>query len=226
MPQRPPDYPEIPPLFPPREPPERTPPVVPVVVPTVDATAGALREQLAEQRRVLVSGPLDRDTVTRLAAELMALDGLSSRDVELVVNSSGGQLGDVLPVLDVFDLMRARVNVTCIGVASGTAVALVAAGTGNRRAAPHARFSLRCDQEQRIEGTTSDIARRAEEQAEIRRQYLAALAAATGQVETFLARELDTGSQHNADEAVALGIIDAVADAPRRESRGSDGAKS
>jgi ATP-dependent Clp protease protease subunit len=192
--------------------------VVPVVVPTVDTASVAVREQLAEQRRVLVTGLLDRHTVTRLTAELMALDGLSSRDVELVVNSSGGQLSDVLPVLDVFDLMRARVNVTCIGNASGTAVALVASGTGHRRAAPHARFSLRSDQEQRIEGTTTDIVRQAEELAEIRRQYLSSLVAATGQDEMFLARELEAGGWHNSSEAMALGIIDAVVDAPSRGS--------
>ncbi len=221
MPGQPPDYPEIPPLFPPREPPGRTPPVVPVVVPTVDAAAGAVREQLAEQRRILVSGPLDHHTVTRLTAELMALDGLSSRDVELVVNSIGGRQSDILAVLDVLDLMRARVNVTCIGNASGTAVALVASGTGHRRAAPHARFSLRSDQEQRIEGTTSDIVRQAEELAEIRRQYLNSLAAATGQDETFLARELEAGGWHNSGEAMALGIIDAVVDASSRGSGGT-----
>lgn len=216
MPEQPPDHPEIPPLFPPREPPQRTPPVVPVIVPTVDTAAGAVRERLAEQRTVLVSGRLDGDAVTRLTAELMALDGMSSRDVELVVNSGGGPLSDVLPLLDVLDLMRARVNVTCIGAVSGTAVALVAAGTGHRRAAPHARFSLRGDQEQRIEGTTSDIVRRAEELAEIQRQYVVALAAATGQQEDFLARELDTGGVHSANEAVALGIIDTVTDSSTR----------
>lgn len=216
MPGQPPDYPDIPPLFPPREPPTRNPPVVPIVVPTVDAATGAVREQLAEQRRVLVSGPLDHTTVTGLTAELMALDGLSGRDVELLVNSSGGPLSDVLPVLDVLQLMRARVNVTCFGVATGTAVALVAAGTGHRRAAPHARFSLRSDQEQRIEGTTGDIVRQTEELTEIRRQYLHVLAAATGRDETFLARELEAGGWHSSGDAMALGIVDTVVDTPSR----------
>lgn len=217
-----PDYPEVPQPFPPRRPPEHTPPpVMPLVVPTIDTATGALREQLADQRKLLVSGPLDHQATTRLTAELMALDGLSSRDVEIIVNSGGGQLGDIFPVLDVLDLMRARVNVTCIGAATGTAAALVASGTGHRQAAPHARFSLRCDHEQRIEGTAGEIARRAEELAEIQSRFLAALADATGQEEAFLAEEIEAGTQHSATEAIGLGIIDSVTDARTRSGDGA-----
>ncbi len=200
--------PDIPYPFPPSR--EPLPPVQPVAIPMVDVPGGPLREQLAEQRKILVSGPLELDAVGMLTAQLMAFDGASSRDVELVVNSHGGPLVEIFAALDVMQLMRARVNVTCIGSAAGTAAALVACGTGERRAARHARFSLRCDQRHRIEGTPTDVTREAGELAAVRERYLEVLVAATGRDEQLIAQEVDRGTRHDAAAAVELGIVDVV----------------
>lgn len=96
----------------------------PSPVPMADG-GGSLWERLRDQRRILVSGRLEERTVTDLAAQLMAFDGSSSRDVEMTVTSSGGSLGAIFPLLDVVGLMRARVNVTAIGSVHATAVGLV-----------------------------------------------------------------------------------------------------
>lgn len=176
----------------------------------VDGVGGPWWEQLAAQRRIMVSGPLDLEAVTGLSAQLMTFDGASSRDVEIVINSAGGPMTEIFAVLDVLALMRARVNVTVIGLATGTALALVACGNSERRAAPHARLSLRCQDQQRIEGTTGDIVRQAEEMAHLRGRYLHVLAGATGQDESFLVAEIDRGAQRTAAEALELGIIDTI----------------
>src|SRR4029453_1554845 len=123
-----PEYPEIPfPLPPGRTPPQRT---EPLMVPVVSIEGGNAWERLAEQRRVLVSGPLDRGAVTELSAKLMAFDGASSRDVEIVINRTGGPMDEIFPVLDVLDLTRAKVHATVVGSAIGTAVSIVARATG------------------------------------------------------------------------------------------------
>lgn len=217
MPGHPPEGPQTPYPLPPA--PERPNPVEILAMPVVDGVGGLLRDQLAAQRRILVSGPLDLETVTGLSAQLMAFDGASSRDVEIVINSAGGPMAEIFAVLDVLGLMRARTNVTVIGLAAGTAVALVAGGNGERRAAPHASLSLRCGDEQRIEGTTGDIVRQAEEMTNLRGRYLRALAKATGQDEQFLAVEIDRGAQRTATEAKELGILDSILPARGHQSR-------
>lgn len=113
------------------------------IVPMVSIDGSDAWERSAEQPRVLVSGSLDRDNVAELSAKLMAFDSPSSCDVEMVVNSTGGSMGEVFAVLDVLDLMRAKVHATVIGSAAGTAVAIVAHATGERRAAQNAVFTLR-----------------------------------------------------------------------------------
>jgi len=59
----------------------------PVMVPIVDLPRGDAFEQLRVRRRVLLSGRIDVEGATRVCAELMALDGQSRDEVELIVNS-------------------------------------------------------------------------------------------------------------------------------------------
>jgi ATP-dependent Clp protease protease subunit len=205
-----PGHPEIPyPLPPERLPPRRTePPVVPIV----SFEGGDAWERLDEQRRILVSGRLDHDAATALAAKLMAFDGASSRDVEIVINSGGGPLEEIFAVLDVLRLMRARTHTTCIGSVVGTAAAVVACGTGTRRAATNATLCLRIDDRHTIEGTTSDIVRDAEALSELSTRYVATLAGATHLDAERLAVEIRRGTYLTAAQARDLGILDRVDD--------------
>lgn len=93
----------------------------PVVAPLVDVGGGVVRDSSAAQRGLLAGGPLDREAITCLAAQLMAFDGASSRDVEIIISSPGGPISDIFPAFDVSDLMRAKVNATAIGVIEAVA---------------------------------------------------------------------------------------------------------
>lgn len=206
--------PEIPYPFPPdRERPTRRDPVSVPVVPIPSGTPG---EQLFDRRRVIVSGRLDSEQTTRLAAELMALDGTSTDPVEIFVGGDGGPLTDVFAVLDVIGLMRAPVNTTCIGGVRGTAAAILASGTGTRRAAQHAMISLRCDQTETFTGSADEAQRRAREVAAMRGRLVDLLASVTGQSATVIRHELDDGDTHDASSALAMGVIDAITDSRRR----------
>lgn len=188
----------------------------PVAVPIVDMPSGTAEAQLLARRRVLVTGTLDAEETTRVAAELMALDGQSADDVELVVNSDGGPLAGVLTVLDVIGSMRANVRTACIGRARGTAAVLLACGTGERRVAPNALLSLRCVQDERVEGTAEEVRRQLSERDLVRHQVLSALAAATGRDEAELSGELDDGALLEPEQAKAAGLVDVI-ERPRHE---------
>jgi ATP-dependent Clp protease, protease subunit len=212
-PERP-DRPEIPYPFPPfRDVPRRTDPVL---VPMVAVPDGDPGQRLFERRIVLVSGALDHDAATMLCAQLMALDGQSSSDVEVLINSPGGPADELAAVLDVIELMRARVNTSCVGTARGTAGIVVACGTGRRRAGTHATISVRCDRSPPPDGTADDVARAAVELEAQRRRLRDALVAATGLPADVVAGELDHGAAHGAAEALALGLVDEIGRPPSR----------
>lgn len=207
-PASPPDRPEIPYPYPPdRSIPRRT---APIAVPVVDLPSGDAADQLWARRRILVSGPLDAEVVNRVAAELMALDGRSAADVELLINSDGGSPADVVVLLDVIGAMRAHVATTCMGRAKGTAAVVLACGTGRRAATPSSVITLRIAWDERIEGRPDEVRSRLDELDLARRNVLRALVASTGRPEEVLSAALDGGPIVDADQALALGLVDAV----------------
>lgn len=138
----------------------------------------------------------------------MALDGRSGDAVELIVNSDGGPLAEVLIVLDVIGSMRARVGMTCLGRAKGTAAILLACGTGNRCASAHAVITLRLHTRERIDGPADGVQEQLTEQRAVRQQVLAILAGATRRDADELDNSLDHGTPLDAQAVAAWGLID------------------
>ena len=106
--------------------------------------------------------------------------------------------------------MRASVVTTCMGRAKGTAAVLLACGTGRRAATPSAVISLRIAWDERIEGRPDEVRSQLDELDLARRNVLRALVASTGRQADDLAEALDHGPLVDADQAVALGLVDAV----------------
>jgi ATP-dependent Clp protease protease subunit len=176
----------------------------------VDETETDVRTALLRQRRVMLTGVLDDTTVTHAAAKLMMLDGESSREVELIVNSEGGPMPAVVTLLDVFGLMRAPVRTCCIGRALGTAAVVLASGTARRTAAGNAMIGLRLQERYDVNGRAVDVERYAADLGRTRERIVAHLRDATGLDEDTLVHELSEGESLTADAARARGLIDEV----------------
>ena len=87
--------PEIPyPFAPGRDIPRRT---EPVMVPMVDLPSGEPAERLFERRTILLTGALEAAAVTRLCAQLMALDGRSAIPYLLVFQTHAAQRAILRP---------------------------------------------------------------------------------------------------------------------------------
>ncbi len=164
-------------------------------------------QALAAQRQLLIFSPLDDGATSDLCAQLLALDGESGESVELLVKSDGGPLHAIFPLLDVISLMRAPVNITCLGTISGTAIALVLAGTGRREARPRARFRFGLERVAAIDVRIREVTTLAEEEATLRQRYVDFLVERTGEDADWLHAQLDDRTIFAADRAHELGIL-------------------
>lgn len=139
-----------------------------------------------------------------------AMDGVSGRDVELIMNNVSGGREEVSPLFDVLALMRASVAATCLGSISGGAVAVAACVSGVRTAGLRASFDPRCREQFDVTGTATDIASRAERVEATAEIYVERLSVATGQPTAVVALAIAEGQPMTAGQALDWGLIDSI----------------
>jgi ATP-dependent Clp protease, protease subunit len=177
--------------------------------------------RLLAQRVVLLRGPLDDLSVTRVAAELMTLDAEGDEPVTLRVDCGEAALAPALTLMDVVELMGVPVRALCLGQVGGGAVGVVAV-CSHRSALPSTRFSL-SEPVTRLQAHVRDVTRWAELRAAEQERFCAQVAAATGQSPVTVRQDLERGRFLGADEALGYGILDEVSrpDAPVRQLPGT-----
>ncbi len=172
------------------------------------AGAGEEREPLSEtmarrllaQRVVLLNGPLDDLSVTRVSAELMTLDAEGDESVTLRVDCGEAALAPALTLMDVIELMGVPVRALCLGQVAAGAIGVVAV-CAHRSAMPSTRFSL-CEPTTQHVGHVRNVARWAELQAAERRRFCERVGAAAGKPPAAIERDMEHGRFFSAAEAV------------------------
>jgi ATP-dependent Clp protease protease subunit len=177
--------------------------------------------RLLAQRVVMLHGPLDDFSVTRVAAELMTLDADGDDPVTLRVDCGEAALAPALTLMDVVELMGVPVQALCLGQVAAGAVGVVAV-CARRSALPSTRFSL-SEPATSLQAHVRNVAQWAELRAAERQRFCARLAAATGQAPATVESDVERGRFMGAEEALGYGILDEVSrpDAPVRRLPGS-----
>lgn len=167
--------------------------------------------RLLTDRIVYIGTPIDDGVANVVIAQLLHLESDSPEaEINLYLNSPGGEPTAMLAVYDTMQFIRAPVATTCVGQAASTAAVLLAAGApGRRMVLPHARIVL--DQPSAgSRGTVPDLQVEAAEIARQRAELVELLARHTGrgveQVRADTERDLVLGST----DAVSYGVVDAV----------------
>ena len=181
-----------------------------------------MARRLLAQRVVLLHGPLDDFSVTRVAAELMTLDAEGDDPVTLRVDCGEAALAPALTLMDVVELMGVPVRALCLGQ-----VGCGRRGRGGRVRAivppcPSTRFSL-SEPATSLQAHVRNVAQWAELRAGERQRFCARVAAATGQAPATVESDVERGRFLGAEEALEYGILDEVSrpDAPVRRLPGS-----
>lgn len=170
--------------------------------------------KLYENRTLYLRGPIEETVADTLVAQLMSLDAENDKDVTLYINSPGGLVSGMFAVYDVMNLMRAKVNTVCVGVAASAAAFLLGTGTGTRSATENARIMIH-QPLGGARGQAVDIQIQAKQIVFLRERLNEILAKRTGKSVEQIARDTDRDFWLSAEDAVEYGLIDEVR-APNR----------
>ncbi|MEO8972931.1 MAG: ATP-dependent Clp protease proteolytic subunit [Ktedonobacteraceae bacterium] len=188
-------------------------------VPTVIETTGRgeraydIFSRLLRERIIMINGPVEDTMAHLVVAQLLFLaseDG--QREINVYINSPGGQVTAGLAIYDTMRSLSCPVATTCVGFAASFGSMLLMAGDkGLRRSLPHARIHIHQPLIQGgIGGQATDIDIHAREILHTRDVLNGIIQYHTGQSLERIRRDTERDFFMSPIEAVEYGIIDEV----------------
>ncbi|HEU4568220.1 MAG TPA: ATP-dependent Clp protease proteolytic subunit [Marmoricola sp.] len=167
--------------------------------------------RLLSDRIVYVGTPIDDGVANVVIAQLLHLESDNPEgEINLYLNSPGGEPTSMLAIYDTIQFIRAPVATACVGQAASTAAVLLTAGApGRRTVLPHARIVL--DQPSAgSRGALPDLQVEAKEVARLRTELIELLAKGTGRSVEQVRADTERDLVLSASDAVAYGVVDRV----------------
>ncbi len=188
-------------------------------VPTVIETTGRgeraydIFSRLLRERIIMVNGPVEDTMAHLVVAQLLFLaseDG--QREINVYINSPGGQVTAGLAIYDTMRSLSCPVATTCVGFAASFGSMLLMAGDkGLRRSLPHARIHIHQPLIQGgIGGQATDIDIHAREILHTRDVLNGIIQHHTGQPLERIRRDTERDFFMSPEEALEYGIIDEI----------------
>ncbi len=170
-----------------------------------------LYSRLLRERIIFLGTPIDDTVANLICAQMLFLESEDpEKDINLYINSPGGDITGLLAIYDTMKYIKADVSTFCFGQAASAAAVLLGAGAkGKRYALPHARVLLH-QPWGGVGGQASDIEIQAREILRMKDMLNLMLANDTGQSVERITKDTDRDFIIGADEAVEYGLIDEV----------------
>jgi ATP-dependent Clp protease protease subunit len=167
--------------------------------------------RLLKDRIVFLGTPIDDNVGNLIMAQLLHLESEDpGKDINLYINSPGGDVSALLAIYDTMQYIKPDVSTIVMGLAASAAAVLLLAGApGKRFALPNARVLLH-QPHGGAQGQAVDIEIQAKEIMRLRGLLEQIIARHTGQELEKVTKDTDRDFILTADEALAYGVVDEI----------------
>jgi ATP-dependent Clp protease protease subunit len=174
-----------------------------------------LWSRLMKDRIVFIGDEVEPHMANVIVAQLLFLEKEDpDKDIEVYINSPGGDVSAGLAIYDTMRHVKPSVATTCVGMAASMGAILLSGGTrGKRSALPNSRIMIH-QGSGGFRGSPSDIEITARLILGFREKMTEILAENCGREREQVAKDIDRDYWMSAAEGVEYGIIDQVL-APR-----------
>ena len=166
---------------------------------------------LLKNRIVFLGTPIDDVVANLIVAQLLYLAQEDpDRDIQMYINSPGGQVDAGLAIYDTMHLIQPQVATTCIGMAASMGAVLLGGGAkGKRSALPNSRIVIH-QTSAGFQGTAADIEVQAREIIRMNARLQEMMAADTGQSVDRIKADINRDYWMSASEAREYGVVDMI----------------
>jgi len=167
--------------------------------------------RLLKDRIVFVSGQIETEMANTVIAQLLFLEKENSEeDIQMFINSYGGEVTAGMAIIDTMNYIKCEVSTIAVGLAASMGTVLLANGTkGKRFALPNSKIHIH-QPLGGVRGQASDIAIEAEEIIKTRETLYKILSERTGKAIKDIEKDADRDKYFTAKEAKEYGLVDKV----------------
>lgn len=176
----------------------------------LQATAVDIYSRLLFDRIIYMGHEFTPETCNLIVAQLLYLNSLDNRDINLYINSPGGSVLDGLAIIDTMDFIDSKVSTSCIAMAASMGAVLLAHGEqGKRIVLPHSRVMIH-QVSSANRGTYSDMKIEMEQTLRCRNDVYTILAKDMNKSFEEVEQLCDRNNWFIGQEAVDIGLADKV----------------
>ena len=178
---------------------------------------------LLKERIVILGSPINDQVANVIIAQFLYLDREDpDKDIQLYINSPGGQIASGLAIYDTMQLIRPQVSTVCMGMAASMATVLLCSGAkGKRYALPHSTIHMHQAMSS-AQGQATDIEIAAREILRLQEIIRKILSENTGKSMEKIIHDTDRDYYMNPEQSVEYGLIDEILGAEGKDSKEKD----
>lgn len=163
-------------------------------------------------RNVFLTGEICMESAMNILSQLKFLAKESDEEINIYINSGGGEVTAGLLIYDVIQQLKVPVNMYCTGIAASMAAVIFAGGQKGRRfILPHSKTMIHEPLVSGgVGGSASSIKNISDSILETRKLLNGILSEHTGKSLKEVNKATSFDNYMNAEESVAFGLCDAV----------------
>ena len=193
--------------------------LIPMVIETTGRGERAydIYSLLLQNRIIFLGTPINDQVANVIVAQLLFLDREDpEKDIQIYINSPGGQIYAGMAIYDTMQLVRAPVSTIAVGVTASFGTLLLTAGhKGKRYALPHATIHMH-QPLGGAQGQATEIEIQAREILRLREELNQIMAHHTGQPIERIAEDTERDRYMTAVQAKEYGLVDEILSATQR----------
>lgn len=176
----------------------------------LNATVISVFDRLMLDRIIFLGMGINMEVANIINAQLLFLESLEKKDIQIYINSPGGQIDAGLGIYDVMQYINSDVNTVNTGICASMAFVLAISGTkGKRSSLRHARY-MQHQPMSGVEGQASDIEIAAREVNKLKKELYQIIVNHTGQDYKKIEKDCDRDYWMTAPEAKIYGCVDEI----------------
>ena len=166
--------------------------------------------RLLKDRIIFISGEIDDDLANCVISQLLFLDSKNHEDINLYINSPGGNITSGMAIYDTINYIKSDVSTICVGMAASMASVLLSSGKkGKRYILPNAEVMIH-QPLGGVKGQATEIKIVADRIIYLRNKLNKILSEKTGKDIKEIEKDTERDYYLNASDALEYGLVDKI----------------